>query len=69
MMPIGIAALAAMGSAIIVLSKSFPGGKLLALVVVCNAFFSLVAHGLSANLLSKMTAGREPRAIIIWLAL
>jgi len=64
MMPIGIAALAAMGSAIIVLSKRFPGGKLLALVVVCNAFFSSVPRVLSANPRSKMTAGSELQALI-----
>jgi len=50
--------LASIVFAIIVLNKELPGGNLLALVVVCTVFFSLVAHGISANPLSKMMAGR-----------
>jgi NhaP-type Na+/H+ or K+/H+ antiporter len=44
---------------IIVLNKNLPGGNLLALVVVCTVFFSLIAHGISANPLAKMMEGRE----------
>jgi NhaP-type Na+/H+ or K+/H+ antiporter len=51
--------LASIVFAIIVLNKNLPGGNLLALVVVCTVFFSLVAHGISANPLAKMMAGRE----------
>ena len=51
--------LASIVFAIIVLNKNLPGGKLMALVVVCTVFFSLIAHGISANPLAKMMAGRE----------
>jgi NhaP-type Na+/H+ or K+/H+ antiporter len=51
--------LASIVFAIIVMNKNLPGGDLLALVVVCTVFFSLVAHGISANPLAKMMAGRE----------
>jgi NhaP-type Na+/H+ or K+/H+ antiporter len=51
--------LASIVFAIIVLNKDLPGGNLLALVVVCTVFFSLIAHGISANPLSKMMAGRD----------
>jgi NhaP-type Na+/H+ or K+/H+ antiporter len=51
--------LASIVFAIIVLNKNLPGGNLLALVVVCTVFFSLVAHGISANPLAKMMAGRD----------
>jgi NhaP-type Na+/H+ or K+/H+ antiporter len=50
--------LASIVFAIIVLNKDLPGGNLLALVVVCTVFFSLVAHGISANPLAKMMAGK-----------
>ena len=51
--------LASLVFAIIVLNAQLPGGKLMALVVVCTVFFSLVAHGITANPLSKKMAGRE----------
>ncbi len=51
--------LASIVFAIIVMNENLPGGNLLALVVVCTVFFSLVAHGISANPLAKMMAGRE----------
>jgi len=51
--------LASIVFAIIVLNKNLPGGKLMALVVVCTVFFSLIAHGISANPLAKRMAGRE----------
>jgi NhaP-type Na+/H+ or K+/H+ antiporter len=51
--------LASIVFAIIVLNKNLPGGNLLALVVVCTVFFSLIAHGVSANPLAKMMAGGE----------
>jgi NhaP-type Na+/H+ or K+/H+ antiporter len=51
--------LASIVFAIIVMNENLPGGNLLALVVVCTVFFSLVAHGISANPLAKMMAGRD----------
>jgi hypothetical protein len=68
-MAIEMAVLTAIAFETIVLNKNFPGGKLLALIMVCTPFLSLVAHGLSANPLSIMTVGRKPRALIIWLGL
>ncbi len=49
--------LASIVFAIIVLNKNIPGGNLMALVVVCTVFFSLVAHGISANPLAKKMMG------------
>lgn len=51
--------LASLVFAIIVLNENLPGGNLMALVVVCTVFFSLVSHGISANPLAKKMAGRE----------
>ena len=51
--------LASLVFAIIVLNAKLPGGKLMSLVVVCTVFFSLVAHGISANPLAKKMVGRE----------
>ena len=51
--------LASLVFAIIVLNEKLPGGKLMASVVVCTVFFSLVAHGISANPLAKKMADRE----------
>jgi len=48
--------LASLVFAIIVLNKELPGGNLMAMVVVCTVFFSLVAHGISANPLAKKMA-------------
>jgi len=48
--------LASLVFAIIVLNKDLPGGNLMAMVVVCTVFFSLVAHGISANPLAKKMA-------------
>jgi NhaP-type Na+/H+ or K+/H+ antiporter len=45
--------LASIVFAIIVLNKKVPGGDFLAMVVVLTVFFSLVAHGVSANPLAK----------------
>jgi NhaP-type Na+/H+ or K+/H+ antiporter len=50
--------LASIVFAIIVLNENLPGGNLLALVVVCTVFFSLIAHGISANPLAKLMAGK-----------
>jgi len=44
---------------IIVLNEDLPGGRLIALVVVCTVFFSLVAHGISANPLGKWLGRKE----------
>lgn len=51
--------LASLVFAIIVLNAKLPGSKLIALVVICTVFFSLIAHGISANPLAKKMAGRE----------
>ena len=51
--------LASIVFAIIVLNEELPGGNLLALVVVCTVFFSLIAHGISANPLAKLMAEKE----------
>ena len=51
--------LASIVFAIIVMNENLPGGNLLALVVVCTVFFSLIAHGISAKPLAKMMTGRE----------
>jgi NhaP-type Na+/H+ or K+/H+ antiporter len=51
--------LASIVFAIIVLNKGVPGGKFLAMIVVLTVFFSLVAHGVSANPLAKLLGQRE----------
>ena len=51
--PRGLASIVFM---IIVLNKNLPGGDTMAMVVVCTVFFSLVAHGISANPLAKYLA-------------
>jgi NhaP-type Na+/H+ or K+/H+ antiporter len=45
--------LASIVFAIIVLNEGVPGGKFIAMVVVLTVFFSLVAHGVSANPLAN----------------
>ena len=45
--------LASIVFAIIVIDANLPGSKLIAMVVVCTVFFSLIAHGISANPLAK----------------
>jgi NhaP-type Na+/H+ or K+/H+ antiporter len=51
--------LASIVFAIIVINKGVPGGKFVAMIVVLTVFFSLVAHGVSANPLSKLLGQRE----------
>ena len=51
--------LASIVFAILVLNKDVPGGKFVAMVVVLTVFFSLVAHGVSANPLAKLLGQRE----------
>ena len=51
--------LASIVFAIIVVNKGVPGGKFIAMVVVLTVFFSLVAHGVSANPLAKILGQRE----------
>lgn len=48
--------LASIVFAIIVLNENLPGGKVLAITVVCTVFFSIIAHGLSANPLANAFA-------------
>jgi sodium/hydrogen antiporter len=51
--------LASIVFAIIVLNKELPGSHFMAMVVVCTVFFSLVAHGISANPLARLLGKRE----------
>jgi len=51
--------LASIVFAIIVINAEVPGGELLALVVICTVFLSLVAHGISANPLAKWLGRKE----------
>ncbi len=51
--------LASIVFAIIVLNEDLPGGQFIAMVVVLTVFFSLVAHGVSANPLAKRLGQRE----------
>jgi NhaP-type Na+/H+ or K+/H+ antiporter len=51
--------LASIVFAIIVVNKGVPEGKFLAMVVVLTVFFSLVAHGVSANPLARMLGKKE----------
>ena len=51
--------LASIVFAIIVVNSGVPEGKFLAMVVVLTVFFSLVAHGVSANPLAKLLGKKE----------
>jgi len=51
--------LASIVFAIIVINAEVPGGELLALVVICTVFLSLVAHGITANPLAKWLGRKE----------
>ena len=51
--------LASIVFAIIVINAEVPGAELLALVVICTVFLSLVAHGISANPLAKWLGRKE----------
>jgi len=51
--------LASIVFAIIVVNKGVPAAKFIAMVVVLTVFFSLVAHGVSANPLSKLLGQKE----------
>jgi NhaP-type Na+/H+ or K+/H+ antiporter len=51
--------LASIVFAIIVINKGVPGGKIIAMVVVLTVFFSLVAHGVSANPLARLLGQKE----------
>ena len=51
--------LASIVFAIIVVNAGVPGGKFIAMVVVLTVFFSLVAHGVSANPLAKLLGRKE----------
>ncbi|NOR20158.1 MAG: sodium:proton antiporter [Xanthomonadales bacterium] len=54
--------LASIVFAIIVLNKDLPGGQLMSMVVVCTVFFSLVAHGVTANPMAKWLGRKEGTA-------
>jgi NhaP-type Na+/H+ or K+/H+ antiporter len=51
--------LASIVFAIIVINKGVPGGEFVAMVVILTVFFSLVAHGISANPLAKLLGQKE----------
>ena len=51
--------LASIVFAIIVLNENLPGGQFMSMVVVLTVFFSLVAHGISANPLSTLLGRKE----------
>jgi NhaP-type Na+/H+ or K+/H+ antiporter len=51
--------LASIVFAIIVLNKGVAGSKFVAMIVGLTVFFSLVAHGVSANPLAKLIGQRE----------
>ena len=51
--------LASIVFAIIVLNENLPGGQFMSMVVVLTVFFSLVAHGVSANPLANLMGRRE----------
>jgi NhaP-type Na+/H+ or K+/H+ antiporter len=51
--------LASIVFAIIVVNESVPGGEFVAMVVVLTVFFSLVAHGVSANPLATLLGRKE----------
>jgi NhaP-type Na+/H+ or K+/H+ antiporter len=54
--------LASIVFAIIVLNENLPGGNTLAMTVVCTVFFSVFAHGLTANPLAAALAAKHKRA-------
>jgi len=47
---------------IMVLNENLPGARFISLVVVCTVFFSLIAHGVSANPLGKWFGQKETEA-------
>jgi NhaP-type Na+/H+ or K+/H+ antiporter len=51
--------LASIVFAIIVLNKGVPRSEFMAMLVALTVFFSLVAHGVSANPLAKLIGQRE----------
>jgi NhaP-type Na+/H+ or K+/H+ antiporter len=51
--------LASIVFAIIVINAEVPNGELLALVVICTVFFSLVAHGITAHPLARWLGRKE----------
>jgi len=51
--------LASIVFAVIVLDEGLPGSQLIALVVACTVFVSLIAHGVSANPLARRVAEKE----------
>ena len=53
--------LASIVFAIIVINADVPHAELLALVVICTVFISLIAHGMTANLFANWIGGVENR--------
>jgi NhaP-type Na+/H+ or K+/H+ antiporter len=51
--------LASIVFAIVVINSGVPGGNFIAMVVVLTVFFSLVAHGVSANPLARLLGQKE----------
>jgi NhaP-type Na+/H+ or K+/H+ antiporter len=55
--------LASIVFAIIVLNADLPGGRFMSSIVVCTVFFSLVAHGVTANPLAKWLGRKEGEGV------
>lgn len=53
--------LASVVFAVIVLNHDLPGAKLMAVVVICTVFLSVILHGISANPLASLFARRVAR--------
>ena len=51
--------LASLVFAVIVVNEGVVGGEFIAMVVVLTVFFSLIAHGISANPLAKVLGEKE----------
>ena len=54
--------LASIVFAIIVLNENLPGGKTLAITVVCTVFLSVIVHGLTANPLANALAAKQDQS-------
>jgi NhaP-type Na+/H+ or K+/H+ antiporter len=55
--------LASIVFAIIVLNADLPGGRFMSSIVVCTVFFSLVAHGVTANPLANWLGRKEKEGV------
>jgi len=51
--------LASLVFAVIVVNEGVAGGEFIAMVVILTVFFSLIAHGISANPLARLLGKKE----------